>query len=820
MEKVCCKLIKNNNNILKRVIFFNRGEDAHSVAPEELLEVLHKQSSEKIDGKQICCISGEHGTGKSTLAAKFPVCWSEQSDAIKEISLFDYVLPISGNEIELTSIDKWVGRSKTAKNDLSSFIDSYWSVVEAFLPRCCAKYGVKNVGQLLSSKKVLFVIDDAEEISDAKVKELILFLGQIIFDSVVLIFGNLESIVKIKLNFISFSSAQHLHLHGICKDYILEVADKFKELVKTGKIKVQKSFRDTIKGNMNRFGRFLQYPQLFKEIISMWKSQAKLVKDCFSASELLWNLIYFRSNAAFQNGLHDGVTRKGNWMEWIMTVGEMSHYCLKANIKLNKASLAEIQESANLLFYPEESEYLMATFFGKKLILNSKHFESIPTSKYFPQLEYFSSYFVAEKLKEEETLLINDFLPKVGEEDFIALVAGHIERWNTADTSDREDEEIDIEVLRRIVTNLVTYDSNKLEDIQFFMKIAAEFCCSHKLVQLMVNVTEYPEEWDLKLCLTQQKPLEVMMLHVSPVRIILRTDETVTNYEQLSLLKFLSKVPISVWFESRDQFKYGSEKRMDRVLRPFFNDKTMSRIDLFSGTLSRQSMLDFSDFKCMTYIVMLAIRVMDETDLQTAVALPAHLPHILWFELKIDMSIENIVLTSLPNMEVEMFDVYLRDLNNLCIPQVTGLLYKLHKRYSGIHLDNTTLSPESIYTLLKQLKERNVALCATAKAIDKYRRWYYPLLSNLPTDKLLTDKEVKKILGFEDRKFYSDHKIHSSIFVKSIDAWNLTSYLEELKEIKYFLYKADNLSFAKTLKGEVETKHFSAIHVDTTGEIL
>ena len=797
-----------------------RGEDACSVPVEEILEILHRRCSEKIDGKQICCISGEHGTGKTTLAAKFPVCWHQQSEAIKGVSTYDYVIPVSGKAVDLTSIDKWVGSSKSAKNDLSNFIDSYWSVVEAFLPRCCAKYGVKTVGQLLTTKKVLLIIDDADDISDAKLKELILFLGQIIYESSVLIFGNLESINKIKLNFISFSSVQHFHLHGISVNALLEIANDFKETVKTGKKKVLKSFKDAIKGNMNRFVQFFEYPDFFKEIFSMWKSKSRLVKETFSTSELCWNLLLFKSNTAFQINLDKNLLKKRKWFMWILLVGEMSHYCMRANIKLNEASFIEIKQSAEKLFPADEAERIVAEFFKPRLVFNSNSFQSIPCSVHRPQLEYFSSYYVANKMKDEATLLIKDFLPKVKIEDFICLVGGHLWRWDTADTSDGITEEVDIEVYRRIITDLVTNDQNKIEDIQFFLKMATEFHCSHKLVQLMVNVTEYPEEWDLKLCLLQQRSLEVLLQHVAPVRIILRTDETTQNYEQLSVLKFLAQVPISVWFESKDQFKYSSKKTMDKYVRPFFSDKTMSRVDLLSGCLSKCSLLDLADFKCMSYIVMLALKVNDETTLQTAVGLPAHLPHILWFELKIDMPIDNINLTSLPNMEVEMLDVYLRDLDDLTIPRVTGLLTKLHKRYSGIHLDRTTLSPESIYTLLKNLKQRHIALCATPKSIDKYRRWYYPLLSNLPTDKLLENKDVKKILGFEDRRFYSDHMIISSTFVKSIDAWNLTSYLEELKEIKYFVYEADNISFTKTLKGEVHTEHRSAIHVDTTGTIL
>lgn len=793
-------------------------ESESSVSSTDMLEAIERLCTEHIDGKKICCISGAHGSGKTSLASMFPVSFSRQDGDIKRLEQYEHVVAVSGKEIEHTSIDKWVGTSKSARNDLSNFIDDYWSVVEAFLPRCSAKYGVKNVGQYLTTKKIIFIIDDAEEMSESKVKELILFLGQILFDSCVLILGNLDSITKIKFSFISFSSALHFHLHGLSTDYVLELATKFKETAKSGKKKVQKTFKDAIKINMNRIGGLLEFPELLKETLSLWKRRAAIVKELFTASELLWHLCLAKSCGAFEVNLDKDIRRRKRWFMWLMVAGENCLYCLKGNTKLNEASYAEIKECSDKLFPREESESLMNAFFKPHLVFNIDSYVSVPVSACHAQLEYLSSFFVANKLKTDD--ILNGYLPSTRTEEFIALITGHIKRWDTLGDTSESMEELSHELAQGIVKNLSTYEAGKFEDTQFLMKIATEFRCSHKLVQLMVNVTEYPEEWDLKLCLLSQRTLEVMLQHVAPVRIILRTDEICQNHEQLSVLKFLSKVPISVWLDSKKQFEYGNDKRMDKVLRPFLSDKVTTRLDLFSGSLSRTAMIDFPDYKSMTYIVMLALRVNDEESLSTALTLPSHLKHILWFELKIDMRIENIVLTALPPVRVEMFDVYIRDLDDLCVPQITGLLTKLHKRYSGIHLDNTTLSPESIYTLLKELKQRGITLCASAKSIDKYRRWYYPLLSGLPTTSLLTDKEVKDILGFEDRHYYSDHKIQSSTFVKSIDAWNLTSYLEELKEIKYFVYKADNLSFIKTLEGEVETEHHSAIKVDTTGTIL
>ncbi|XP_018008848.1 uncharacterized protein LOC108666476 [Hyalella azteca] len=797
-----------------------REEGEKNVPVEDLLDLLQNRCSESIDGKKICCISGEHGSGKTTLASSFAVTWVKEPNAIEHLRDFDFLLLTSGKDINQTALTKSFGSTKSQRNDLDNFIDEFWCVVDAFLPQCCAKYGVKNVGQLLATKKVLFIIDDAEDMTEEKAKELILFLGQIKFESSVIILGNPESVDRLKLDFTSYSSVQHLHLRGVSMEYLQELGVKFKEPNKSGKRKVQKTFRDAIKSDLNRLRQVLEYPELAKETVALFNKRAAIVKECFTASELLWSIFFFKTGLALGVDLDKDIRRRKKWFRWMMVVGENCLHCLKRNARLNEASLEEIKEESNKIFGSEESEKLMAMFFKSRLVFSADSFHSIPTSTSKCQLLYLATFFAANRLKSEEPIAIGSFLPKIEPEEMVVMMAGHVKRWDKLDDTHEGGETISPETMKTVIETLVNYATGKAEDVTFLFKLATEFHCSHKLVQYMVNVTEYPEEWDLKLCFIYQRTLEVMLQHVAPVRIILRTDELLQNYEQHSVLKFLSQVPISVWFESKQQFAYDSNKKMDAMIRPFLNKEVRSRVDLLSGALTAVTTLDLADYKSMSYLVMLALKVTDVEGLTAALTLPTHLRQLLWFELKIDMKIEDIVLTALPKMHVEMFDVYLRDLDDYSIPQITGLLIKLHKRYSGIHLDSTTLSPESIYTLLKELKSKGIVLCASDKSIDKYRRWYYPLLSNLPTDRLLGDKEVESILGFDDRKFYSDHKIQSSTFVKSIDAWNLTSYLEELKEIKYFLYKADNLSFIKTLDGEVETEHHSSIHVDTTGTIL
>ncbi|KAF2364316.1 P-loop containing nucleoside triphosphate hydrolase [Trinorchestia longiramus] len=795
-----------------------REESERNIPSDDLLVELQTRCNEHIDGKKICCISGDHGSGKTSLASSFAVSWIKQPNAIENLRDFDFLLMTSGNEVEQTSINKWVGATKSQRNDLDNFIDEFWSVVEAFLPKCCAKYGVKNVGKFLATKKVLFIIDDAEEMSEAKAKETVLFFGQILFESSVIILGNPESVDRLKFDFTSYSSVQHFHLKGVSMEYLHELGTRFKEPTKTGKRKVQKSFRDAIKSDLNRLRQVLEYPELCKEAVALFKKRPAIVKECFSASELLWEIFLFKSSLALGVDLDKDLRRRKKWFKWMMVVGENCHHCLKRNSRLNEASLEEIKEESDKIFGSEESSKLMNEFFKSRLVFSGETFHSIPSSTSKCQLLYFATYCVANKLKTEES--IASYVPQFQAEEMIVMVAGHIKRWDKLEDSNESGELVPEETMKAVIQSLVNYAPGKSEDVTFLFKIATEFRCSHKIVQYMVNVTEYPEEWDLRLCFIYQRTLEVMLQHVAPVRIILRTDELCQNYEQNSVLKFLCQVPISVWFESKQQFEYGDDKKMDKMVKPFLNKEVRSRVDLLSGALTTATTMDLADFKSMSYLVMLALRVQDEEALRAAVGLPAHLRQLLWFELKIDMNIENIVLSALPSMKVELFDVYLRDLDDLCVPRITGLLMKLHKRYSGIHLDNTTLSPESIYTLLKELKNKGITLSATKKSIDKYRRWYYPLLSNLPTDRLLEDTEVQNILGFDDRKFYCDHKIQSSMFVKSIDAWNLTSYLEELKEIKHFVYKADNLSFIKTLEGEVETEHHSSIKVDTTGTIL
>ena len=810
--------------------FFNRYTNEGNVTEKNLIdEIMHQGAEQPQQRGKIICITGNRCVGKTSLAIKLASIFGDKSNTKEEASFFKYVALASGKEIQQNILN-----SIPTKSDQCHETSV---LTNTFFPRSSEKYGSIEVENKILTEKSLMILDDVDEVKKDSLEIFNKLPSLLSCHSTCIIFGTRKSIHKVEELLEKCTPIEHYELEGVHQDCLFDIASNFIKKVERRKVSsttkkslkgalekkmniIQKkefsSLKDSLKSNINRLANALRYPQNVLDTIDLWKSDKPSVNTSFNSSKLMWCLSIFKCNRALgiDLGMNLGMTK--TYAPWFKLVGQIMLELHTKDTELNRKLYATLTEATESCFIADDANRLKEEFFKPRIFIDIlKHSSMVTTNDHTSK--FFASYFVARELLVDETKCFKEFLPMHNIDEFACLVAGHVARWDKDTKSKELEEKPDHEVFKRIFASLLAFEELKNEDLIFFMKLTAELDCCHKLVQLVVNESDYLEEWELQLSNIQQKPLEIMLDHVNPVRIILKTDGADKNSELIPILKFMSMLSISIWFESRDQFVYGCEEVMDRIIRQFLNDKTRACIDLFTGSISKITTLDFADSRCTQQLVMLALRVTDEDELRTALNLTPHLKNLLWFELKIDMPIENIVLTSLPEIEVEMFDVYLRNLDDLCVPQITGLLTKLHKRYSGIHLNDTTLSPESVYTLLKELKQRKIALCATAESIDKYRRWYYPLLQNMPTKKLLTNKQVKKILGFEDRKFYSDHIIESSNFVKSIDAWNLNSYLEELTEIKYFEYKADNLSFVKNLDGQFETISHGSTKVDTTG---
>ncbi|MPC51494.1 hypothetical protein E2C01_045340 [Portunus trituberculatus] len=248
---------------------------------------------------------------------------------------------------------------------------------------------------------------------------------------------------------------------------------------------------------------------------------------------------------------------------------------------------------------------------------------------------------------------------------------------------------------------------------------------------------------------------------------------------------------------------------MDKIVASFTVPIVLAKVELVSGCLTQQTIMDLPSHATYKNLVYLKLRVLDIYSLSSLLCIDQKLKSLLWVELKLDfdwISEDEVRINSLPRCSVPLFDVYLRGCADEHIVRMSTILCLMHHRYSGIHLESTSLTPEGVYVLLKQLKQEEIRLYSHPTARQKFRRWYYPQLADelAPSDEL-----VRQRLGYDDRVFYSNHFVESNTYASAIDAWNLTSFLEEEEKILYFVYTTENIKFVKGLNGCVETKRIN-----------
>ncbi|XP_050717525.1 uncharacterized protein LOC126999227 isoform X2 [Eriocheir sinensis] len=362
---------------------------------------------------------------------------------------------------------------------------------------------------------------------------------------------------------------------------------------------------------------------------------------------------------------------------------------------------------------------------------------------------------------------------------------------------------------RRVVCALLNYRFDSSDDLLFNMDMVAEFKAYPELVSFTVEASEYPDEWHVSLYEAQLVPLQALLLNVAPSRIFLNVEEARPFSEAKGILEFLPRVEILVWLDSGRQFAYGNTDKMDEIAESFTANVVLAKVELVAGCLTHAALIDLPSHAPFKSLVYLKLRVIDMCSLSSLLSVDRQLKALLWLEVKLDfdwLSEEESKINSLPRSSVPLFDVYLRDCGDEHVVHISNLLVHLHLRYSGIHLESTSLTPEGVYVLLKQLQQKEIRLYSHPTARQRFRRWYYPQLADGPAP---TDDLARERLGFDDRVFYSNHRIESNTYATAIDAWNLTSFLEEEDRIVHFVYTTENLNFMKSLTGSVEVEKIS-----------
>lgn len=734
-------------------------------------DILAPFKKEPAEGeiKRVGLVRSSPGLGRSSLAELLASSWKHKDNRISHISKYEAVILLSAALGNVTNKD----------------------IVEIALPLCALTHGTTAIHTWLKKASVLLIVDDAEELNSKLLDELKGVIEQAISMHAVMLCIP-EGYDRIQEGW-SSHILYKLQLNGYDREEIVSLTEGLlHHRSRSGDVKELKAY---LMKNMCRLSLILKHPATLVQVCEAWMANPSLFDSVSTVTDLLWMLTTWTFRKIIEASFHED-HKETKEHQWLMAVGCAAHSAFKENKRLEGEYMIQVFEETSKIYPAEINQCLMKGLFVQRNRHVDNHKGEL-SSVHVLQQEFLAAWYVTHMIVKGKK-----YLSLTGDMQCLyqmsLFIGGHMSRINKGQRGLSELDE------RRLICAIVNHSEDSCENLTFNLDLVTEIKAAPKLVEYIVEVSEYPEEWNICAADVQLISLETLLMHVAPIRIFLNVEKLKPYSELQKVLAFLGRVDIFVWLDSSCQFKYGDKNSMDRIVKAFFKDTVMTKIDLISGFLSNEVLQNIVNCSATKHLVYLKLRVQDFKTLSTVLIINKYLPKLLWLEVKIDYPILKGDIDGLPCTTVPMLDVHIQNINDKSVSKLANLLGSMHVRFTGIHLENTTLTPEGLFVLLKQLQKRNICLYSEPEARDKFRRWYYPQLSSIDKSEVLTDEIAEEMLGFDDRIYYSNHYVESSCFALALDAWNLTSYLEEQEEIVHFTFKTENLSFVKGINGSVD----------------
>lgn len=725
-----------------------------------------KTDAERPQGR-VCLIRGEPGCGRSSLATLLALSWTQKDERIREIGGYQATIVVSGVAVSLAQED----------------------FVYVILPLCSLTHGVDKVRTWLKEASVLLVIDDAEEMNKDQTEEVkdLIKVSQNMFTIILAVPSHYDILQEDWADILCLK----LQLNGYDREEIIALVEEV--LCQKSKTADPKCLKKFLIKNMCRLAHVLKYPHTLLQVCEAFIEKPGIYDEVTTATDILWTLTLWKINRALLNGPQEN-SYQSKILQWLLLAGQKALEAFRENKRLEGQYMIDLETDITGLFPSTACKNLMACVF-KQRQYHGVHREGFSCVHNIQQ-EFFAAWYTNhEILKGERILLLTGELWCTYQ---LALFMGGLVSKMKRDF--RALSELDE---RRLISAIVNHSEDSSENLTFNLDLVTEVKASPRLVEYIVEVSEYPDEWNVSAADIQLIPIETLLLNVAPTRIFLNVEELKPYSELNKVLTFLCRVDIYMWLDSTCQFKYGSSNSMDRIIKAFFRDPVMTKVDLVAGCISNKMLRDLVSEPAFSHLVYMKLRVMDKKCLSTLLVINKYLHKLLWLEVKIDFLILEEDINDIPCSSVPLMDVHLQGIKDSSVAKLAVLLGSMHTCYAGIHLENTSLTPEGLFVFLKQLQKRDICLYSHPESRDQFRRWYYPQLASCDESIKLTDEQVQELLGFDDRIYYSNHFVGSCCYAVAIDAWNLMSYLEEQEDIIQFTYETENLSFIKRLDGSV-----------------
>ncbi|XP_064096309.1 uncharacterized protein LOC135208092 [Macrobrachium nipponense] len=663
----------------------------HRKQPEvkvEVADVLKAfPSSECKSTNRIRLIVGDPGCGRSTLSSAFAASWSQRDNHMTGIDDYDAVILLSGLFVSCQ------------QNDLMFSI----------LPLCTTVHGANEVQKWVVGSRVLLVVDDAEELLPHHREELDAILHKSERVDAVLMTS------RAHFNELERTWTSHvcdrLEVCGFGREQIILSCE---QVVGSKKPECYKFLKQFLKSNMCRLEVVLKHPVALVELWEAWAESEEIFSDVTTCADFLWAVTKWKIDKVMQNGLE--IADNVKVRNWLLIAGLKAFQSIKDNSRFEKSYMKQLELETSNVFMSVSSRTVMSSIFKQRYIHRGQYCSEL-SSLHKVQQEFLAAWYAVHQVIEGKQL--NSILEGVKCPYYMALfMVGLLLKipdfkW------------ISMLHERRVINAVVNYTEGSSDDLYFNLDLVGEVQGLSRLVEFIVDFSEYPDEWNIDAGDVQLIPIRTLLFHVAPTRIFLNVEKLKPYCELFEVISFLCRVDIFVWLDSSGQFEYGSKDKMDKIAKSFFSANTKARIDLVKGCLSTKIIKEMTSQVAFSYLVFLKLRVIDLENLLVLLKAPENLPSLLWLEIKFDFCVLDEDVCSIPKTTVPLLDVHLQGLDDSSVSKLANLLGNIHDCYSGIHLDNTSLTPEGVFVLSSSCR-REKYICSPSEYREKFRSGTYP----------------------------------------------------------------------------------------------
>ncbi|MPC10828.1 hypothetical protein E2C01_003471 [Portunus trituberculatus] len=539
-------------------------------------------------------------------------------------------------------------------------------------------------------------------------------------------------------------------------------------------------------------GAVLRFKGLIEPFCAAWKSG--LIETVSTETELLWAITDCMTESLEKNGLPENALER-----WWTALGGLCRRSLETGYPMNAS---EVEYEARKIF-PTGSKGVTAKHLlpalGESAGCCGVRWLSLPQ----PLMEFLTGLNVFHQ--NLAGLPIKSLVKGIADEDPVVVhVAGHLARAAERGTTPPEKQ------LIRLFRNLVLHMDQAKDRFSYTLRILFSSHIYPELLKYIVTDVDFTKVWDISDSAMRFHPVEALLEHIRP----LKAEVTVTRGESApempQVARLLAERGIFMFLADMNHLTFGNPANSDSLIHTIQKYGTKGVLQDFMGCLSSRCLNDLGKHITTQNLVCLRVRVTDTQSVKAACLTPESLSSLMWLEIDFDLPFDDLVKVAVPKVNTPLMDVTFRGLTDNDMVRLVAFLALIRKRYSGIHLMQSELSPEGARTFIKGLFSKFMKTSADPDAISRYRAWRYPIVGqSFQTN--LSDEEARHLIGHDDRPQYNDNEVEAvGVVAERMEVLTLATFLGVLEDPACFRYECANFRVVKSLDGKVETKEMAS----------